>query len=570
MIYKNNDLENRLNFALACVEKNNLEKASNIYEKILKKYPNNFDANFNLGTILAKKNDLEKSVNLLEKAAIINPNLEKIFNNLGLIYLNLGNSEKALENTKKAIKLNTNSSIAYNHLGLIYSNLGNISEAIESYSKSLKFNPSNISVNYNLGNLFKRINDVENSEKYFNNTLKLDPKHLPAYNNLLELYDISNQNEKFKELLEKSKNNLEKNSTIDLFRAKLLYKLKKYKDVVQILESIKFEQDENFKENSRLELIAKSHDQLGNFRESYDFFKQNNDLSKKTDKNIANKEIFLEIINKRIKYFSNLKVKEWEAEKNHDSFNDPVFLIGFPRSGTTLLDTILRSHPSIDVLEEKPIVDKYIEKLSKKIDSNLDILKSSNSSLKKEMRNFYFDQRNKYLTDSKKIIIDKMPLNIIYVGEIIRYFPKAKFILAIRHPNDCILSCFMQNFLLNNAMANFLNIRDAARMYDLVMKLWEIYKSKFSINFHTIKYEDLISNFKGSVLNLLKFLDLSWSDNVSEFYKTSQKRGIIATPSYNQVNQPLYSKSIGRWKNYKNELIDGKQYLESWINKYGY
>ena len=162
-----------------------------------------------------------------------------------------------------------------------------------------------------------------------------------------------------------------------------------------------------------------------------------------------------------------------------------------------------------------------------------------------------------------------MPLNIVYVGEIIRYFPKAKFILALRHPNDCILSCFMQAFLLNNAMANFLNIKDSAKMYDLVMKLWEIYKSKLSIDFHTIKYEDLISNFKGSVSNLLKFLDLPWSDEVSEFYKTSQKRGIIATPSYNQVSQPLYSKSIGRWKNYKNELIEGKQYLESWIKKYG-
>ena len=163
-----------------------------------------------------------------------------------------------------------------------------------------------------------------------------------------------------------------------------------------------------------------------------------------------------------------------------------------------------------------------------------------------------------------------MPLNIVYVGEIIRYFPKAKFILALRHPNDCILSCFMQAFLLNNAMANFLNVKDSAKMYDLTMKLWEIYKSKFSLDFHTIKYEDLISNFRGSVSNLLKFLNLSWSDEVSEFYKTSEKRGIIATPSYNQVNQPLYSKSIGRWKNYKNELIEGKQYLESWIKKYDY
>ena len=99
-------------------------------------------------------------------------------------------------------------------------------------------------------------------------------------------------------------------------------------------------------------------------------------------------------------------------------------------------------------------------------------------------------------------------------------------------------------------MANFLNLNDGAKMYDLVMKLWQIYTNKFSINFHTIKYEDLVSNFKKSVSNLLIFLDTSWSEEVSEYYKTSQKRGMISTPSYNQVSQPLYSKSIGRWKNY--------------------
>ena len=568
---KNNDLKNNLNFALANIEKNNLEKASNIYKKILKKYPNNFDANFNLGTIFAKNNNLEKSVELLEKAALINPNIEKIFNNLGLIYLKLGDKKKALETTKKAINLNPNSSIAHNHLGLIYSNLENINEAIKSYLKSIKINPKNIPVNYNIGNLFKRLNDIENSEKYFNKTLELDPNHLSAYNNLLELYDISNQNEKFEALLKKGSNHFEQNPTISLFKAKLFYKLKKFKEVVKILESIKFGSEENFKENSRLELIAKSYDQLGNYNEAYKFFEQNNELTIKIDKNNANKEIFLDSIKKRINYFSNLNSKDWKTQKKEDDFKDPVFLIGFPRSGTTLLDTILRSHPSIDVLEEKPIIDKYVEKLDKKIKSKFENLKSLNSSLKKEMRKFYFDQRGKYLNNNQKIIIiDKMPLNIIYVGEIFRFFPKAKFIFAIRHPCDCVLSCFMQNFLLNHAMANFLNLNDSAKMYDLVMNLWQIYINKFSIDFHTIKYEDLVLNFKNSVSNLLTFLDLPWSDEVLEFYKTSQKRGIIATPSYNQVSQPLYSKSIGRWKNYEDELSTAKLYLENWIKKYGY
>ncbi len=571
MNFNKNDLEKSLNLALTQIEKNNLEKASNIYKKILKKYPNNFDANFNLGTIFAKKNNLEKSVALLENAALIDPTNEKIFNNLGLIYLNLGENDKALEKTKKAINLNPNSSTAYCHLGMIYLSLGNINEASESYFKSIKLNSNNITANYNLGNLFKRINNIEKSEQYLSKTIELDTVHLPAYNNLLELYDLSNQNDKFEELIKKAENNFQKNPTIILFRAKLYYKHKKFKEVVQSLENIKFGEDENFKEDTRLETIAKSYDQLGNYIDAYKFFKQTNELKFKTDKNNANKETYINIIKKRINYFSNLNNNDWKHQKNEDNFKDPVFLIGFPRSGTTLLDTILRSHPSIDVLEEKPIIDAFVKKLEKKIDSQFYNLRSPNPSLRAEMRNFYFNEKNKYLSNNQKvIIIDKMPLNIIYVGEILRFFPNAKFILAIRDPRDCVLSCFMQNFLLNNAMANFLNLNDTAKMYDLVMKLWQTYINKFSINYHTIKYEDLVSNFKNSITNLLTFLDTTWSEEVSEFYKTSQKRGMISTPSYNQVSQPLYSKSIGRWKNYENELSEVKQYLENWIKKYGY
>ena len=571
MNFKKSDLQKNLNLAVSYLEKNNFEKASDIYKKIIKKYPNNFDANFNLGTIYAKNNNLEKSVELLEMAASINPNNENTFNNLGLIYLNLRNNEKALEVSKKAISINPNSSIAYSQLGIIYSNLGNINEATKSYLKSISLNPKNIFANYNIGNLYKRTNNIKNSEKYLNITLELDPNHLPAYNNLLELYDISNQNESFEALLKKGEKNFEKNPTISLFKAKLFYKLKKFNDVVKILKSIKFSPKENFKEDSRLELIAKSYDQIGNYKEAYHFFEQTNKQKIINDKNNANKEIFLDIIKKRINYFSKLNIQDWNAEKNEDNFEDPVFLIGFPRSGTTLLDTILRSHPSVDVIEEKPIIDKFVEELEKKIDSKFDNLKIPKSSLRKEMRDFYFNQRDKYLNKNKKsIIIDKMPLNIIYAAEIFRIFPNAKFIFALRHPCDCVLSCFMQNFLVNHAMANFLNLNDTAKMYDLVMKLWQLYTNNFSINYYSIKYEDLVTNFKKSVSDLLSFLNLKWSDQVTEFYKTSQKRGMISTPSYNQVSQPIYSKSIGRWKNYEDELLEGKMHLESWIKKYGY
>jgi hypothetical protein len=236
-----------------------------------------------------------------------------------------------------------------------------------------------------------------------------------------------------------------------------------------------------------------------------------------------------------------------------------------------LLDTILRSHPSIEVLEEIPIVNRFIDHLYINKGFSLEDLENTDPKLIKEMRDYYFNQIESYKKNkNKKITIDKMPLNLVHVGEILRFFPNAKFILALRHPYDCVLSCFMQNFMLNHAMANFLNLDDTLKLYDLTMSLWKRYTNVFTIDHHLIRYEDVVSNFKKIIGDLLKFLNVKWSDNVIEFYKTAEKRGIINTPSYNQVSQPIYSNSMYRWKNYEKEFSKSNISLENWVKEFNY
>ena len=163
-----------------------------------------------------------------------------------------------------------------------------------------------------------------------------------------------------------------------------------------------------------------------------------------------------------------------------------------------------------------------------------------------------------------------MPLNIIHVGEIVRIFPDAKFILSIRHPCDCILSCFMQSFFLNDSMANFTDLESTSKYYNKVMTLWQQYLKVFKVKYHLIRYEDLVKNFETSVKKLLNFLDLEWSDSVNKFYETAKGRGKISTPSYNQVNKPIYSKSVGRWKNYEKEFTEIYPIIEPWIKNFNY
>ena len=119
-------------------------------------------------------------------------------------------------------------------------------------------------------------------------------------------------------------------------------------------------------------------------------------------------------------------------------------------------------------------------------------------------------------------------------------------------------------------MKNFLSIENSAVLYDLVMRLWTIYIKAFSINFHIIKYENVVSNFEQTTKEVFKYIGLDWSDETENFYLTAKDRIDISTPSYNQVTSPIYLKSVSRWKNYEKHFKDAKEYLDKWVKQFDY
>ena len=119
-------------------------------------------------------------------------------------------------------------------------------------------------------------------------------------------------------------------------------------------------------------------------------------------------------------------------------------------------------------------------------------------------------------------------------------------------------------------MSNFYNLKDTSNFYDLVMNLWDKYQENLNLNLYQIKYEDIINDFDNCIKQLLKFLNVNWTDDLRNYYLNASKRGIINTQSYNQVSAPLYKKSILRWKNYSNNFLDINLKLEKWLKKYEY
>jgi hypothetical protein len=168
------------------------------------------------------------------------------------------------------------------------------------------------------------------------------------------------------------------------------------------------------------------------------------------------------------------------------------------------------------------------------------------------------------------LLVDKSPLYLQRLPQIYRLFPDARFILALRHPADVLLSCFMSNFRLNSSMSNFLQLDSAAEFYDLTFAMWEKSLGLFPVDVHTVVYERLIEDPEAQLKPVVEALELEWRPDMIEHQRAAQSRGIITTASYAQVTEPLYRRSVGRWQHYRKHLEPILPMLQPWIEKLGY
>ena len=221
-----------------------------------------------------------------------------------------------------------------------------------------------------------------------------------AYRNLFLLYNRSNQLEKMEKILIQAKINLGEHLIVDFFQGICDFENKDFKAVIKNFQKLKIDKNEIEIIMIKNELLAKSHDNIGEYNKSFDYFVEANNLTYKNYKYKYKKENYINFITDRLDFYSKFDKEKWKSK--FPSENDPIFLIGFPRSGTTLLDTILRTHNLIEVIEEKPIVEEFINDLKIKINNDLSNLENIDENFRHQMRNIYFKKRDKYTKFDKK------------------------------------------------------------------------------------------------------------------------------------------------------------------------
>lgn len=262
-------------------------------------------------------------------------------------------------------------------------------------------------------------------------------------------------------------------------------------------------------------------------------------------------------------------IAAWPAPAAAFATAAPVFLVGFPRSGTTLLDQILSSHSRIVCIEER---EHFAEALGGVIRDAAKLARFGMLSaveIDAARTEYWRRVRAENTLPPDALLVDKLPLNIVVLPLIKRVFPDARIVFALRDPRDVILSCYQQRFGMNAPMVQFLELGSAAAYYDAIMALFDVCRQRLALDLHQVRYEDVVADLEGAARGLTAFLGLDYETAMLDFNVTALKRD-INTPSARQVIQPLYSRSIGRWRRYGEELSPVLPILAAWVKRFGY
>ncbi|VXD01122.1 tetratricopeptide repeat-containing sulfotransferase family protein [Sphingomonas sp. 8AM] len=261
------------------------------------------------------------------------------------------------------------------------------------------------------------------------------------------------------------------------------------------------------------------------------------------------------------------RVASWHPVAPDPHRAAPVFVVGFPRSGTTLLDTLLLNVDGVHVLEEQPFLALATQSTGLTEEGLATLDDAGAAALRAE----YFRQADAVTPPGTQLLVDKHPLHMVRVATIRRLFPDAKIVLVERHPCDTVLSCFMANFRLNTAMRSFTTLDETARVYDAAFTIFERGTSLFpELKVHRVRYERMIADLEQELRGLLDFLGLAWQPHYADHRASALARGPVKTASYAQITEPLYTRALARWERYRQPLAPVMPILQPWIDALGY
>jgi tetratricopeptide (TPR) repeat protein len=534
------------------------------YERVVAAAPKDWESWNNLGNARRSAKDPEGAVQALRRAAQLAPDSSPVRLNLATAVIQTGDWNAAEAELRQMAADFPDDPNPLRELHLMLKEWGHEQLALEAIEGAVERAPDDIVLLLAMGSHLSQMTNSTAAEKVYRRVLELAPDNAMGHLGLAVSFDLTNQTKELAELVFQAEEKGVGPNALNFIRAFDHRRSKRFAEGLAALEQV----PEDLENARRANLMGQLLEGLGRYDEAFQAYDRMNELMREQSGPRAQERAlaYRDLIRHRHGATSEEWVSRWREEATRDPRPAPVFLFGFPRSGTTLLDTMLMGHPSIEVLEEEPTLHKAFE-----LFANYEELPTASDDLIREARDAYFQTASER-TPLKpgNLLVDKNPLAINAAPFIRRMFPDARFILALRHPCDVVLSCYVTNFRMNDGMASFSQLETGAELYDLSFSYFEKFQSLMPTPTHTVMYEKVVADQDRELRSLFDFLGLDWHDAVLDHQTTALGRGRIKTASYAQVVEPIYQRSAGRWQNYRKHLEPIFPVLRPWVEKFGY
>ena len=535
------------------------------YRHVVSRAPDDAGTWNNLGNAVAATGDLDGAIEALRRAASLDPRSAPIRLNLANTLATADKADEAIVEYRKMAQDFPDDPKPWAELARLADGFEGGNEALEAYEEAGRRAPNDPEIQVELGGQRYATWDVAGAEQAFRAAIAADPAFGDAYVALAVLHEHGNRPAMLPALLEEAKSANIEAGLLSLIEAYALRRAKEWDKGLAAAEAAAPDRDPV----RRAQLIGEFKDRLGDAGGAFESFEEMN-RQVASDRRVreGSADRYREMVERNRAMMTREWLETWtpEVPPQSDERSSPVFLLGFPRSGTTLLDTMLMGHPGVQAIEERPALVRVEHSLG-----GIDGLSTMGAAAVRAARDEYWRAVSGYVElRPNSLLVDKLPLYLNKVAVIHRLFPDAQFILALRHPMDVVLSCYITNFRPNPAMANFLDLRRAAELYDQSMAAFEEARQLLVLPVYTVAYERMIADRNAELRPLFAWLGLDWRQEALDHQATAAERGLITTASYSQVHEPLYTRAAGRWTRYAEQLEPVRDILAPWVERLGY
>ncbi|WP_257385422.1 tetratricopeptide repeat-containing sulfotransferase family protein [Tahibacter caeni] len=547
------------------------------FERITELAPQTPEYWVNLGNSRRRLGENGKASEAYHRALGLNPQMPDALQNLGLIQFDKGLFLGARRYLLDALALQPTDPALRSQAAAACYEAGNNEQAEELLAGWLQWAGHDLHVLVDLASLHNEMGDLEAAEQALRLAERLDPGNVRVLTRRAAFLERSNRVDEARELIAQIRRDDARNAglleDLDIAAANIAARGNDIDEACRLHEALL---TDPVIANRRLDLffsLGRLNDKRGRHDEAMHWLQQGHErqlsqLAQAAPELLSAEGAPMRLAQNRVQPDG---YAEWRWPGAPSAEESPIFVVGFPRSGTTLLETMLDAHERLTCMDERA----FLNDLTKMVEADgidyphglgrLDEMRCG------ELRASYWKSvRAQTSADPGKWLIDKNPLNMMRLPLIARLFPRAKVILCVRDPRDVVLSNYMQIFRAPGYATMCATLESTAQGYANAFDFWFAQVDMFGLDVLTFRHEHMIGDVEGHARLLCEFLGLDWSPGMVAFHEHARQRGYIRTPSYHQVVEPVNRKGVGRWQRYGRWMEPALPHLAPYLKRFGY